>query len=83
MPAGQKKEIRPSVPRLLLTGAEGVGAILMQSPQLMLCKPSTNDRWDRRAVELAAYAYKHGHCNVPEVCHQAVVPPSYSTHALG
>lgn len=39
----------------------------MQSPQLMLCKPSTNDRWDRRAVELAAYAFKHGHCNVPEV----------------
>jgi len=33
----------------------------------MLCKPTTNDRWDRRAVELAAYLLRHGHCNVPEV----------------
>lgn len=49
------------------TGADGVGTVLMQAPQLMLCKPSTNDRWDRRAVELAAYAFLHGHCNVPEV----------------
>jgi hypothetical protein len=32
----------------------------------MLCKPTSNDRWDRRAVELAAYRLKQGHCNVPE-----------------
>ena len=35
-------------------------------PELMLCKPTTNDRWDRRAIELAAYLHAHGHCNVPE-----------------
>ena len=39
----------------------------MRAPQLMLCKPATNDRWDRRTVELAAFAFKNGHCNVPEV----------------
>lgn len=36
-------------------------------PEIMLCKPATNDRWDRRAVELAAFLLAHGHCNVPEV----------------
>ena len=39
----------------------------MQVPQLMLCKPIQNDRWDRRAIELAAYWLEHGHCSVPEV----------------
>jgi hypothetical protein len=39
----------------------------MEMPQVMLCKPSCNDRWDRRAVELAAYRWRHGHVNVPEV----------------
>ena len=33
----------------------------------MLCKPTTNDRWDRRAVELSAFLLLNGHCNVPEV----------------
>lgn len=51
---------------LFPAGSEGVGAILMRAPQLMLCKPATNDRWDRRTVELAAFAFKNGHCNVPE-----------------
>lgn len=36
-------------------------------PEIMLCKPTTNDRWDRRAVELVAFQHTHGHCNVPEV----------------
>ncbi len=36
-----------------VAGLEGVGSIFMRAPQLMLCKPTTNDRWDRRAVELA------------------------------
>ena len=47
-------------------GPQGIGAVFLQVPELMLCKPSSNDRWDRRAVELAAYRLKHGHCNVPE-----------------
>ena len=47
-------------------GPSGVGAILASVPLLMLCKPTTNDRWDRRAVELAAFAHTYGHCNVPE-----------------
>ena len=41
--------------------------ILMQSPQVMLCKPSTNDRFDRRVIELAAFYHRMGHCNVPDV----------------
>ena len=41
--------------------------ILMQSPQIMLCKPSTNDRFDRRVIELAAFYHRMGHCNVPDV----------------
>lgn len=53
-----------------VAGLEGVGSIFMRAPQLMLCKPTTNDRWDRRAVELAYHAYKHGDCNVSEV-----IPP--------
>lgn len=48
-------------------GPDGVAAVFMRTPELMLCKPSNNDRWDRRAVELAAFLLKHGHCNVPEV----------------
>jgi len=50
-----------------MPGLEGVGSIFMRAPQLMLCKPTTNDRWDRRAVQLAHHAYKHGDCNVSEV----------------
>lgn len=47
-------------------GESGVAAIFMRTPELMLCKPSNNDRWDRRAVELAAFLLNNGHCNVPE-----------------
>jgi hypothetical protein len=47
-------------------GASGVAAVFRQVPELMLCKPTSNDRWDRRAVELAAYRLRAGHCNVPE-----------------
>ena len=50
---------------LLTTG--DVAAILMQSPQIMLCKPSTHDRFDRRVIELAAFHHRTGHCNVPDV----------------
>ena len=51
----------------LPAGPKGIAAILAQAPEIMLCKPTTNDRWDRRAVELSAYLLHHGHCNVPEV----------------
>ncbi len=44
-----------------------MAAVLKRVPELMLCKPTNNDRWDRRAVELAAFLHRHGHCNVPEV----------------
>jgi len=47
-------------------GPQGVAAVFLQVPEIMLCKPTSNDRWDRRAVELAAYRLKHNHCNVPE-----------------
>lgn len=47
-------------------GPQGVAAVFLQVPELMLCKPTSNDRWDRRAVELAAFRLKQGHCNVPE-----------------
>ena len=36
-------------------------------PEIMLCKPSNHDRWDRRVLQLAVFLYRHGHCNVPEV----------------
>ena len=54
----------------------------MQAPQLMLCKPTTNDRWDRRAVELAAYAFHHGTCNVSEVSVTAVAQESCVSSSL-
>ena len=44
-----------------------MAAVLKRVPELMLCKPTNNDRWDRRAVELAEFLHRHGHCNVPEV----------------
>eukprot|EP00884_Botryococcus_braunii_P002347 jgi/Botrbrau1/12112/Bobra.0186s0031.2 len=47
-------------------GLEGVGRVFLEIPEVMLCKPSTTDRWDRRAVELAAYRWRFGHVNVPE-----------------
>ena len=53
-------------------GSKGVGQIFTKVPQIMLCKPSTNDRWDRRVVELAAFMHRHGHCNVPEVLFPSV-----------
>ncbi len=49
-------------------GPEGVGAVLTKAPELLLSKPTTNDRWDRRVVELAAFWAQHGHCDVPKVC---------------
>ena len=52
---------------MLPAGSKGVGQIFAKVPQIMLCKPSTNDRWDRRVVQLAAFMHRHGHCNVPEV----------------
>ena len=42
-----------------------MGALFQSAPAVMLCKPTTNDRWDRRAVELAAFVHLHGHSNVP------------------
>jgi hypothetical protein len=50
----------------ILPGPDGIGAVLTNIPEIMLCKPTTNDRWDRRAVELAAFQHRFGHCNVPE-----------------
>ncbi|EFN56500.1 hypothetical protein CHLNCDRAFT_144099, partial [Chlorella variabilis] len=47
-------------------GPRGIAAILARCPEVMLCKPTTNDRWDRRAVELSAFLLRQGHCNVPE-----------------
>ncbi|KAK9835562.1 hypothetical protein WJX74_003003 [Apatococcus lobatus] len=46
-------------------GVEGVGAIFMRSPKILLCKPTLADRWDRRCVEFAAFRHQHGHGNVP------------------
>jgi hypothetical protein len=46
--------------------AGGVAAVFRAVPELMLCKPSSNDRWDRRAVELAAFRHARGHCAVPD-----------------
>ena len=50
--------------------------ILMQSPQVMLCKPSTNDRFDRRVIELAAFHHRMGHCNVPDVRLRRLMQPT-------
>lgn len=44
-----------------------VAELLQRFPQVMLCKPSHNDRFDRRVVSLAAFKYRNGHLNVPEV----------------
>lgn len=63
---------------VLPAGSKGVGQIFAKVPQIMLCKPSTNDRWDRRVVQLAAFMHRHGHCNVPEVCPQ----PSTHIHSM-
>lgn len=61
------------VQQWLLAGSKGVGQIFAKVPQIMLCKPSTNDRWDRRVVQLAAFMHRHGHCNVPEVSLQTLL----------
>lgn len=45
---------------------DGIASVFRCVPELMLCKPTSNDRWDRRAVELAAFRLQYGHCNVPE-----------------
>lgn len=43
-----------------------IAAVLQQWPQIMLCKPSHHDRFDRRVVSLAAFRLVHGHLDVPE-----------------
>lgn len=53
--------------RLHATGPDGIGALITQVPEVLLCKPSNLDRWDRRLIELAAFWSMHGHCDVPEV----------------
>jgi hypothetical protein len=45
-----------------------VAQLLMDLPQVLLCKPSHNDRFDRRVVSLAAFRFRYGHVIVPEVC---------------
>ena len=47
-------------------GREGVGAALKAAPRALLCRPARHDRWDRRFVQLAAFAARNGHCDVPE-----------------
>lgn len=44
-----------------------MGALFQSAPAVMLCKPTNYDRWDKRAVELAAFVHLHGHSNVPLV----------------
>ena len=56
---------------VICAGKDGVGTVFQLAPAIMRCKPTVNDRWDRRVIELAAYLYRHGHCNVPEVCNVA------------
>ncbi|BDA51016.1 hypothetical protein COCOBI_17-2350 [Coccomyxa sp. Obi] len=51
-------------------GKDGVGTVFQMAPAIMRCKPTVNDRWDRRVIELAAYLYRYGHCNVPEECEE-------------
>ena len=41
--------------------------MFQMSPCIMRCKPTQHDRWERRTIELAAYLFRHGHANVPEV----------------
>mmetsp|Transcript_37594 Transcript_37594/g.96186 ORF Transcript_37594/g.96186 Transcript_37594/m.96186 type:complete len:748 (-) Transcript_37594:129-2372(-) len=45
---------------------EGLAKVITAFPKLLLCKPSHNDSWNRRFIDLAAYVYFHGNCNVPE-----------------
>ncbi|GMH35055.1 hypothetical protein BSKO_02923 [Bryopsis sp. KO-2023] len=47
-------------------GPEGVGAIITQSPQILLANPKQHDRWFRRVVELSAFIHRYDHCNVPD-----------------
>lgn len=46
--------------------AGDVAKLLVALPQVLLCKPSHNDRFDRRVVSLAAFRFRFGHVNVPE-----------------
>lgn len=61
--------------------AAGVAKILARTPQILLCKPATYDRWDRRVVELAAFRQEHGHVNVPEVGSRYPHETNHETHA--
>ena len=67
LPLPHSRLLLPAAVLLHHAGPKGLGAILSRVPEIMLCKPTTNDRWDRRAVELVAFQHGHGHCNVPEV----------------
>lgn len=53
-----------------------MGALFQSAPAVMLCKPTNYDRWDRRAVELAAFVHLHGHSNVPLVILPLLCPVS-------
>ena len=44
-----------------------MGKVFQMAPCIMRCKPTQHDRWERRIIELAAYLFRHGHANVPEV----------------
>lgn len=61
--------------------ADQIAAILQQWPQIMLCKPSHHDRFDRRVISLAAFKFRHGHLDVPEVGFgpepSPCLPPAY------
>mmetsp|Transcript_6443 Transcript_6443/g.18579 ORF Transcript_6443/g.18579 Transcript_6443/m.18579 type:complete len:900 (-) Transcript_6443:636-3335(-) len=45
---------------------EDTKEMLVRWPHLLLCKPSTDDRFDRRVISLAVFKYRNGHLRVPE-----------------
>lgn len=63
-------------------GREGVGAALKAAPRALLCRPARHDRWDRRFVQLAAFAARNGHSDVPEDDGDAAGAISSSTAAV-
>lgn len=66
-----------SIAPLACAGKDGVGAMFAHMPEIMLCKPSNHDRWDRRLLQLAVFLYRHGHCNVPEASLHACALPRH------
>ena len=66
-----------------LTGRDGIGAIILRMPSLLVARMRQTDRWDQRIGQLAVFHHEHGHARVPAVRSQPSCTCTAGVHMHG